>query len=457
MSAEVGASLDHETEATKAFKNATSGQQKDELYKGGAPFVQGDANKWADGLKDRLTPVADKQNELRPLTELLTTDNFPNLPEGVQATAEDFFKRLCTPGGSNLGYTTCTPEAHDPGRIAKYGDSIRLINQYGESDERSRVSKEPQYLNTYGYLGIGQFAVRTMPLGNADSGSDTWKVLKNDGSSDSGPLRFGDKIKLINQYTNPDSAPKNAGYLNFDAGWLGNGFNVSTMKTADRGTWEILRADLSSDASIVQMGDKISLVNSDIPFRTVSQYGRQYLCTSPTKTLSLRRNELGVQTAGSGIRKRRWRCLQGILGRLSWHRPHLLSCEPTHCPCLRACMKKTEKPLQSSCDCGLHHEIGAAHRKVVVCVRSSTGRTAACATRSVRLIEKWSRREVCKRKKSEAHKDMNMPHAAMQSHLPRAADSRCVLSSFTSRSSLRFLLSTGSYWFSPWSSSKFRV
>ena len=49
------------------------------------------------------------------------------------------------------------------------------------------------------------------------------------------------------------------------------------MKTADRGTWEILRADLSSDASIVQMGDKISLVNSDVPFRTVSQYGRQYL------------------------------------------------------------------------------------------------------------------------------------------------------------------------------------
>ena len=101
-------------EATQAFQEATSGQTVTQLYRGGAPFVQGDPQAWYKGLKDALAPVAGSQNELTPISELLTPLNFPGLDPGVKATAEDFLQRLCSIGGSNLGTATCTPNAVDP-------------------------------------------------------------------------------------------------------------------------------------------------------------------------------------------------------------------------------------------------------------------------------------------------------------------------------------------------------
>jgi len=109
--------LGHEknAEATKAFQTATSSHQVQVLQKGSAPFVAGNLGAWAAGLDGHLAPVfVGSQNELRPITELLTPTNFPGLDPGVQTTAEEFAGRLCTSEGSNLGYPACTTHAVDP-------------------------------------------------------------------------------------------------------------------------------------------------------------------------------------------------------------------------------------------------------------------------------------------------------------------------------------------------------
>ena len=117
FSAAAGASDDEDKEATKAVMSAMSNAKVVEFYLGGTAFVKGDAKQWAAGLKDNHVPVPGRQNELSPITELLTQRNFPGLDPGIQATAEEFAQRLCTPGGPNLGLqppNTCTTKAADP-------------------------------------------------------------------------------------------------------------------------------------------------------------------------------------------------------------------------------------------------------------------------------------------------------------------------------------------------------
>ena len=116
FSASTGAAFIQNKKATKAFEKAISGTEVVVLYKGGAPFVEGNLGGWAAELNDdALAPVfAGQQNVLKQITELLTPLNFPKLDPGVKATAEEFAKRLCTPGGPNLGYPKCTPFAIDP-------------------------------------------------------------------------------------------------------------------------------------------------------------------------------------------------------------------------------------------------------------------------------------------------------------------------------------------------------
>ena len=109
-----GAAISKENTAANAFEEALEGREAVEIYLGGAPFVKDDLAKWAAGLEDAPALVGGKQFELRQITELLTPLNFPGLSPGVQATAEEFFRRLCTPEGSNLGHDKCTPNAVDP-------------------------------------------------------------------------------------------------------------------------------------------------------------------------------------------------------------------------------------------------------------------------------------------------------------------------------------------------------
>jgi len=118
FSATAGASTDKETEATKAVKKATSEKGVEERYQGGAPFEAGDLSKWAAGLKDKQAPV---KKGLRQITELLTQLNFPGLDSKVQATAEEFCQRLCTPGGPHLDSPQCTISALDPVIISPKG------------------------------------------------------------------------------------------------------------------------------------------------------------------------------------------------------------------------------------------------------------------------------------------------------------------------------------------------
>ena len=106
-----------DTEATAAFEQATEGQERSELYIGGAPFVKGDPAAWYSGLKDNLASVYGAHNELRPLTDLLTPTNFPQLAariDSIRKVGEEFIARLCSSAGSNLGYEACTPFPTDP-------------------------------------------------------------------------------------------------------------------------------------------------------------------------------------------------------------------------------------------------------------------------------------------------------------------------------------------------------
>ena len=52
------ASHNQESEATKAVTSAMSNEALETFYQGGAPFVGGDAQKWAV-LKDNLSPCPD--------------------------------------------------------------------------------------------------------------------------------------------------------------------------------------------------------------------------------------------------------------------------------------------------------------------------------------------------------------------------------------------------------------
>ena len=113
FSASIGASHDKHSEATEEVSKAMSSMSESTFWLGGTPF-DNDAKKWADGLQNSYVPVAGTQNVLTPITELLTEANFPGLDARVKETAEQFARRLCTPGGPNLGFDKCTTNPTDP-------------------------------------------------------------------------------------------------------------------------------------------------------------------------------------------------------------------------------------------------------------------------------------------------------------------------------------------------------
>ena len=174
----------------------------------------------------------------------------------------------------------------------KYGDKIKLVNQYKNPEENAG------YLDSNGKLGIlggaQAFGVQTSAKPDrAGKGTATWEIVRDDLTS-SGPVKYGDKIKLVNQYTDETAVP-NAGYLDSygNLGIVGGAqaFGVQTSAKPNRdggtGTWEIVRDDLASGSRRrVEYGDNIKLVNqytdgSAVPIAGyLESYGKDAVQTS---------------------------------------------------------------------------------------------------------------------------------------------------------------------------------
>jgi len=109
-----------------------------------------------------------------------------------------------------------------------YGDKVKLINQYNPSKG---------YLDMCGHSNDG-FGVSTSPSPNRDGGSGTWQVVENSQAGGTGPVKYGDMVKLVNQYD------RSKGFLD-TRGHSNDGFGVSTSPNPNRdngsGTWQIAK------------------------------------------------------------------------------------------------------------------------------------------------------------------------------------------------------------------------
>ena len=104
--------------------------------------------------------------------------------------------RACT-CSSSCARAPCSSASSDA--PTSYGDKVKLVNQYkiGEEVEVGR------YLDTCGHVGDTtppSFGVRTSPSPDrVNQGTANWQILRADDMSYSGPVRNGDKIRLLNQ------------------------------------------------------------------------------------------------------------------------------------------------------------------------------------------------------------------------------------------------------------------
>jgi len=140
-----------------------------------------------------------------------------------------------------------------------YCDKIKLINQY------KGYLEEKGYLDTFGFVNDDTgYDVVTSSNPNRDGGSGTWEIVRNDLTNGSGPVMYGDKIKLINQYNPAKGYLDTFGIVNDDTG-----YGVVTSSNPNRdggsGTWEIVRNDLTNGSGPVMYGDKIKLINQYNP------------------------------------------------------------------------------------------------------------------------------------------------------------------------------------------------
>ena len=105
---------------------------------------------------------------------------------------------------------------------------IHLINQYGTKS----------YLDSSGGSDCnGQYGIQTSTNSHRDKGSGTWEIIS--AYNIGGPIKYGDKIQLINQHGKKNS------YLDTCGGANGNyGLQTSTSSNRDSGsgTWEIKSA-----------------------------------------------------------------------------------------------------------------------------------------------------------------------------------------------------------------------
>ena len=156
--------------------------------------------------------------------------------------------RACT-CSSSCARAPCSSASSDA--PTSYGDKVKLVNQYkiGEEVEVGR------YLDTCGHVGDTtppSFGVRTSPSEDRAEGSGTWQIV-----GASGPVCFGDKGRLLNQYKIAEGASQGeyAGYLDtcgiptsddgLDLGparELGVRTSPSPNRDQGSGTWQIVVA-----------------------------------------------------------------------------------------------------------------------------------------------------------------------------------------------------------------------
>jgi len=115
-----------------------------------------------------------------------------------------------------------------------YYDKIKLINQY------KGYLEEKGYLDTFGFVNDDTgYDVVTSSNPNRDGGSGTWEIVRNDLTNGSGPVMYGDKIKLINQYNPAKGYLDTFGIVNDDTG-----YGVVTSSNPNRdggsGTWQLI-------------------------------------------------------------------------------------------------------------------------------------------------------------------------------------------------------------------------
>ena len=131
------------------------------------------------------------------------------------------------------------------------------------------------------------YNLQTSTNPNRDVGSGTWQIKLVNG--DGGPIRYGDKIYLLNQYGkrsyldtcgSSTCEPSSNGVYNLQT-------SISPNRDVGSGTWEIISAN-GYDGP-VSIGDKIHLLN---------QYGTQsYLDTCGSSTCPSSNGVYNLQTS----------------------------------------------------------------------------------------------------------------------------------------------------------------
>ena len=141
--------------------------------------------------------------------------------------------------------------------LLRDGDKIHLLNQYFDQDDPK------SYLDTCSEYKIngcnGTYHVQTTRSPNRDFGSGTWEIRSVNGTG--GPIRYGDKIHLINQYGTKSYLDTCVGIETIEGckGKYGLQTTLSPDRDSGSGTWEI-----SSEKCFggpVRNGDKILLIN----------------------------------------------------------------------------------------------------------------------------------------------------------------------------------------------------
>lgn len=111
-----GDSNEQEEEAVSFFRAAAAEEGVEEMYRGGAPFVSGDAQAWYNGLVGHMAPIGSTQpHALVMISELFNARNFPEDAQ-IEDKKQVFIqalRQLC-PSRALPGYDKCTNHAVDP-------------------------------------------------------------------------------------------------------------------------------------------------------------------------------------------------------------------------------------------------------------------------------------------------------------------------------------------------------
>lgn len=130
-------------------------------------------------------------------------------------------------------------DTDDPPRM--YDDKIQLVDQYGDQGKLPYLSIKTTPIDNLKQV----YPVQASPGPDPDNGTTTWQIVQASSATGASPVKNGDKIHLINQYSNATNAHPNAGYLD-TFGWSGKQqeFGVRTSSESNRddgsGTWQII-------------------------------------------------------------------------------------------------------------------------------------------------------------------------------------------------------------------------